>query len=65
MQPTGRQMNDVERLDKLRAQLRRLCGNKDWTAKREQSALELVAEIVAIEGPPRLDEIFQVRTNPL
>jgi len=39
-------VNDAERLDELRAKLRRINGNKDRTAKRDQAA----CEIVAIEG---------------
>jgi hypothetical protein len=43
-------MNDAQRLDELRTKLRRICGHKELSAKQEQAALDLVREIVAIEG---------------
>jgi hypothetical protein len=52
-------LNDAERLDELRTKLRRIDGNKDWTAKRDQAACELVREIVAIEGTEGLSELFR------
>jgi hypothetical protein len=56
---TGAAVNDAELLDELRTKLRRIHGNKDWTAKRDQAACELVREIVAIEGTEGLSEIFR------
>jgi hypothetical protein len=55
---TGAAVNDAELLDGLRTKLRRICGNKDWTAKRDQAVCELVREIVAIEGTDGVAELF-------
>ena len=52
-------MNDAERLDELRTKLRRINGQKDWTPKRDQAALELVREIIAIEGVDGLSAVFE------
>jgi hypothetical protein len=52
-------VNDAERLDDLRTKLRRIVGNKDWTAKRDQAAYELVRQIVEIEGTEGLSELFR------
>jgi hypothetical protein len=55
---TGAAVNDAELLDDLRTKLRRIYGNKDWTAKRDQAACELVRQIVAIEGTDGVAELF-------
>ena len=44
-------MNDAERLDELRAKLRRVLGHKELSPKQEEYATQLVREIVSIEGP--------------
>lgn len=56
---TGAAVNDADRLDDLRTKLRRIAGNKDWSAGRDQAACELVRQIVAIEGTEGLSELFR------
>jgi hypothetical protein len=53
-------MNDAQRLDELRAKLRRIEGHKSLSPRQEQAAIEIIREIVAIEGPVDWSKVFDL-----
>jgi hypothetical protein len=57
--------DDAERLVELRAKLLRICGHKEWSAKQGEAALELMRDIVEIEGADGVAELFSegIETN--
>jgi hypothetical protein len=49
--------DDQQRLEEIRAKLRRIAGHKEWSRKQMETSCALMREAWLLSGSPSIDEI--------